>query len=138
MTTVAIALVVAVVVATLAYLAILYTGGGLLSMDDMSSMDGFTDTSGPTFTMYYMNGCPHCEKIKPDFQKFVAAGQTVVNGQAVKVRMLEQGEATSEVKSLGIQGFPSFYLATADGGNVEYTGERNVPAYMDFIKQNVS
>jgi len=138
MTTVAIALVVAIVVATLTYLAILYTGGGLLSMDGMSSMDGFTDTSGPTFTMYYMNGCPHCEKIKPDFQKFVAAGQTVVNGKAVKVRMLEQGEATSEVKSLGIQGFPSFYLATADGGNVEYTGERNVPAYMDFIKQNVS
>jgi len=132
MTTVAIALVVAIVVATLAYIAILYTGGGL------SSMDGFTDTAGPTFTMYYMNGCPHCEKIKPDFQKFVAAGQTVVNGKAVKVRMLEQGEATSEVKSLGIQGFPSFYLATADGGNVEYTGERNVPAYMDFIKQNVS
>ena len=138
MTTVAITLVVAIVVATLAYLAILYTGGGLLSMDGLSSMDGFTDTSGPTFTMYYMNGCPHCEKIKPDFQKFVAAGQTVVNGKAVKVRMLEQGEATSEVKALGIEGFPSFYLATADGGNVEYTGERNVPAYMDFIKQNVS
>jgi hypothetical protein len=132
MTTVAIALVVAIVIATLAYIAILYTGGGL------SSMDGFTDTAGPTFTMYYMNGCPHCEKIKPDFQKFVAAGQTIVNGKPVKVRMLEQGEATSEVKSLGIQGFPSFYLATADGGNVEYTGERNVPAYMDFIKQNVS
>lgn len=132
MTTVAIALVVAIVVATLAYIAILYTGGGL------SSMDGFTDTAGPTFTMYYMTGCPHCEKIKPDFQKFVAAGQTVVNGKAVKIRMLEQGEATSEVKSLGIQGFPSFYLSTADGSNVEYTGERNVPAYMDFIKQNVS
>jgi hypothetical protein len=124
-------LVVGIVIATLAYLAVLYTGGGL-------SMDGFSDTEGPTFTMYYMNGCPHCEKIKPDFQKFVAAGQVMTKGKPVKVRMLEQGEATSEVNSLGIQGFPSFYLSTADGNQIEYTGERTVPAYTSFIKQNIS
>ena len=132
MTTVALMLVVGIVVATLAYLAILYTGGGL------SSMDGFSDTKGPTFTMYYMNGCPHCERIKPDFQKFVAAGQVQTSGKAVKIRMLEQGEAQDEVNSLGIQGFPSFYLSTADGNSLEYTGERTVPAYMNFIKQNIS
>ena len=131
MTTVAIALVVAIVVTTLAYLAILYTGGGL-------SMDGFSDTKGPTFTMYYMNGCPHCEKIKPDFEKFVASGQVLTKGQPVKIRMLEQGEAPSEVKSLGIQGFPSFYLSTTDGNEIEYTGDRTVPAYTNFIKQNAS
>jgi glutaredoxin len=132
MTTVAIALVVAIVVTTLAYLAILYTGGGLLSMD------GFSDKSGPTFTMYYMNGCPHCEKIKPDFEKFVASGQVLTKGQPVKIRMLEQGEAASDVKSLGIQGFPSFYLSTTDGNEIEYTGDRTVPAYTNFIKQNAS
>jgi len=132
MTTVALTLVVGIVIATLAYLAVLYSGGGL------SSMDGFSDTKGPTFTMYYMNGCPHCERIKPDFQKFVAAGQVQANGKAVKIRMLEQGEAQDEVNSLGIQGFPSFYLSTADGNTLEYTGERSVPAYKSFIKQNIS
>lgn len=131
MSPIALMLVVGIVIATLAYLAVLYTGGGL-------SMDGFSDTEGPTFTMYYMNGCPHCEKIKPDFQKFVAAGQVMTKGKPVKVRMLEQGEATSEVNSLGIQGFPSFYLSTADGNQIEYTGERTVPAYTSFIKQNIS
>lgn len=132
MSPIALTLVVGIVIATLAYLAVLYSGGGL------SSMDGFSDTEGPTFTMYYMNGCPHCEKIKPDFQKFVAAGQVMTKGKPVKVRMLEQGEATSEVNSLGIQGFPSFYLSTADGNQIEYTGERTVPAYTSFIKQNIS
>ena len=132
MSPIALTLVVGIVIATLAYLAVLYSGGGL------SSMDGFSDTAGPTFTMYYMNGCPHCEKIKPDFQKFVAAGQVLTNGKPVKIRMLEQGEATSEVNSLGIQGFPSFYLSTADGNEIEYTGERSVPAYKNFIKQNIS
>ena len=131
MSPIALMLVVGIVIATLAYLAVLYTGGGL-------SMDGFSDTEGPTFTMYYMNGCPHCEKIKPDFQKFVAAGQVMTKGKPVKVRMLEQGEATSEVNSLGIQGFPSFYLSTADGNQIEYTGERTVLAYTSFIKQNIS
>ena len=52
--------------------------------------------------------------------------------------MLEQGEAASDVKSLGIQGFPSFYLSTTDGNEIEYTGDRTVPAYTNFIKQNAS
>jgi hypothetical protein len=105
-------LVTAIVVAVLAYIAILVSGGGL-------KMDGFTNMSEKLneFTLYYMNGCPHCETILPDYKKFAAAGQIETNGKKVKIRMLEQGDpsAAPELEARNVTGFPTFILSTAAG-----------------------
>lgn len=126
-------LVVGLVVAILAYVSILMAGKGLRA-------DAFADLGEATntFTLYYMNGCPHCESILPEYKKFAAAGQVVSNGKKVKVRMLEQGEpnAAPELEAHNVKGFPTFILSTADGKNLEYQGDRTVPAIAEFIGKN--
>jgi len=121
--------------AILAYISVLMSGGGF-------RMDGFTGVgqSQNTFTLYYMNGCPHCESILPDYKTFAAKGQVDTNGKKTQIRMVEQGDssAAAEMEPLGIKGFPTFYMKTADGNTIEYSGERTIPAITSFISQNAT
>jgi thiol-disulfide isomerase/thioredoxin len=104
------------------------------------STDGFADLGEKVnvFTLYYMNGCPHCMTLLPAFKDFVAAGQVVGNGSKTKIRMLEQADPSAgpEIEARNIKGFPTFILATTDGKYLEYQGDRTVPAMTDFIKKN--
>ena len=126
-------LVVSIVIAIIAYIAV-------ITMDRDFRMDAFADLGEKTntFTMYYMNGCPHCESILPDFKKLVAAGQLTLNGKKTQFRMLEQGDpaAASELEARNVKGFPTFYLATADKNFIEYQGDRSASAIKEFIGQN--
>jgi thiol-disulfide isomerase/thioredoxin len=135
MSNIRIGLVSLLAVAILAYIAILIRGGGF-------RMDGFTGVGQPqnTFTLYYMNGCPHCESILPAYKTFAAKGQFEANGKKTKIRMVEQGEpsAAAEMEPLGIKGFPSFFMKTSDGNTVEYNGERTVSAISTFITQHAT
>jgi thiol-disulfide isomerase/thioredoxin len=128
-------LVTLLVVAILAYVSMLLAGAGL-------RMDAYEDLGQNMnkFTLYYMNGCPHCESILPAYKKFAAAGQFEVAGKKVAIRMLEQGDpaATEEIEAHNITGFPTFYLSTADGKELEYKGERSVEAMREFISKNAS
>ena len=102
--------------------------------------DAFVDIGQKTnvFTLYYMNGCPHCETILPEYKKFAAAGQVITNGKKTKIRMLEQGDpnAAPELEARNVKGFPTFILNTADGKYIEYQGDRTIPAIGQFINQN--
>ena len=125
-------LAVAVVIAILAYVSLLVSGAGM-------RYDGFTGV-GPAdnvFTLFYMNGCPHCESIMDDFDKWAAAGQILANDKPVKIRKLEQAEAGPLLKEKGIEGFPTFVLTTAQGKDIEYQGDRSSGAYEKFILKNV-
>ena len=123
----------ALVLASLLYLLAVFTGY-------RPHLDGFTGLSPNTntFTLYYMNGCPHCESILPDYKNFVAAGQIVTSGKKTNIRMLEQGDpdAAPELAANNIKGFPTFILSTASGENIEYSGDRTVPAMKEFIAKN--
>ena len=126
-------LVIALVVSIIAYIWVIAT-------DTSFQMDGFADLGQKTntFTMYYMNGCPHCESILPEFKNFAAAGQIQLNGKKTKIRMLEQGDsaAAPELEARNVKGFPTFILATVDGNFVEYQGERSVESIKKFIGEN--
>lgn len=126
-------LVVAIVLAVIAYISVLVN-------DTSLSMDAFADLGEKmnVFTMYYMNGCPHCESILPDYKRFVADGQFRLNGKKTQIRMLEQGDpaAAPELEARSIKGFPTFILGTADGKFVEYQGDRSIGAIKNFIGQN--
>lgn len=122
-----------IALAILAYISVLMSGGGF-------KMDGFTGVGQAqnTFTLYYMNGCPHCETILPDYKTFAAKGQVNTNGKKTKIRMVEQGDASAaaEMGPLGIKGFPTFYMKTADGNSIEYSGNRDIASITNFISQN--
>ena len=108
----------------------------------MQRFDFFADLgeSVNTFTMYYMNGCPHCESILPEFRTFVASGQIETEGKKTKIRMLEQGDpnAAPELEANNVKGFPTFIMSTVDGKTIEYKGERNVTAMQDFISTHAA
>lgn len=127
-------LLVTIVLAILFYMSTLLSGGG------MQRFDFFADLgeSVNTFTMYYMNGCPHCEVLLPEFRTFVASGQIETNGKKTKIRMLEQGDPTAapELEANNVKGFPTFVLSTVDGKNIEYSGDRRVSAMREFISNN--
>jgi hypothetical protein len=126
-------LIVGLVLAIVVYVSVLMS-------DKTLKHDGFSDVGQKTnvFTLYYMNGCPHCETILPEYKKFAAAGQVTTNGKKTKIRMLEQGDpnAAPELEARNVKGFPTFILNTADGKYIEYQGERSVPGIGQFITQN--
>ena len=128
-------LVIGIVLTIIGYLYILMAGRSF-------SIDGFADVGQKTntFTLYYMNGCPHCETILPEYKKFAAAGQVTLNGKVTKIRMMEQGDpnAGPEIEANNVKGFPTFVLSTASGKKMEYQGDRTVPAISQFITQNAS
>lgn len=126
-------LIVGIVLAIIAYISVL--------MNDTSlRMDAFTDLGQKTniFTMYYMNGCPHCESILPEYKNFVASGQFTLGGKNTQIRMLEQADpaAAPELEARNVKGFPTFIMETTDGKFVEYQGDRSVSAIKSFIGEN--
>ena len=131
-------LVVGLVLAILAYLSLLMVDNSAYG----NYINGFADLGEKmnVFTLYYMNGCPHCESILPEYKKFAAAGQINASGKKVKIRMLEQGDpsAAPELEANNVKGFPTFVLSTADGKNIEYQGDRTIPAIGQFIQQNAA
>jgi len=128
-------LIMTIVFLILAYISVLMAGRGI-------RMDAFADLGQKTntFTLYYMNGCPHCESILPEYKNFAASGQIAQNGKKTKIRMLEQGDSSAapELEANNVKGFPTFVLQTADGKSIEYQGDRTIPAIKEFIGQNAS
>jgi len=97
------------------------------------SSQGFQNPSEDTFTMFYANWCPHCKTAKPDFKAWMDKGPLKVGSKSIKLRMVEQGEDTGEMKAKNVQGFPTFLLETTDGQVVEYKGARSTDAYLAFL-----
>jgi hypothetical protein len=128
-------LVCAIVVAVIGYISSLISYGEI-------SIQGFADLGqkANVFTLYYMNGCPHCESILPEYKKFAASGQFESGGKKTKIRMLEQADpsAAPELEARKIKGFPTFILGTSAGKFVEYQGERSVEAIKQFIGENAA
>ncbi len=131
-----VSLVAVLVVAILAYMAILTSGGGLMGWGE-----GFQDArvapNEDTFTLFWMEGCPHCEDIIGDFKRFAAAGQFPANGKRVTIRALERKEAGGLLDTYNVDGFPTLILSTTDGRDLQYSGERTVNGYKEFILKNV-
>ena len=134
MPNVRILLLVTIVLAILFYMSTLLSGGGMQRFEFFTNLG----ESVNTFTMYYMNGCPHCETILPEFRTFVASGQIETNGKKTKIRMLEQADpsAAPELEANNVKGFPTFVLSTVDGKSIEYSGDRTVGAMREFISSN--
>ena len=131
-----ITLLVSIVVAILFYLSFLVSGGGMRFMESFTGLGAKQNT----FTMYYMNGCPHCDSVLPEYRQFVASGQVETDGKKTTIRMLEQGDpqAGPELEANNVKGFPTFILSTVTGKNIEYKGDRTIEAMKEFISQNSS
>jgi thiol-disulfide isomerase/thioredoxin len=91
--------------------------------------------SEPSFTMYYVDWCPHCKAVKPLFTDFMGSGTVQVNGKPVKCAMVNAETNPDAVKGLNIKGYPSFLL-NKDGKLIEFNGQRNADGFMSFLNEN--
>lgn len=80
-------------------------------------------------TYYYMNGCPHCEKMDPIWNSLVNS----YKGN-VKLEKKERSDAGSELQKFKIAGFPSVILVDENGNHKEFEGERTKSSLLKFLK----
>jgi thiol-disulfide isomerase/thioredoxin len=116
---------------------------GLLAITYLGlTTEGFADkaigktNSRGTFTMYYADWCPHCKTAKPMFVDFMGPGIIQVNGQDVKVKMVEEKEIQKGVDP-EVKGYPSFLYSDAAGKVVEYEGPRSPDGFMKFLETQI-
>jgi len=96
-----------------------------------------SNSSDNTFTMYYVDWCPHCKSVKPVFNEFMGNGTVLVNGKSVKCKMVNAEANPDAMKGLNVKGYPSFLL-NSQGKLIEFNGERNADGFMSFLNQNVA
>lgn len=110
----------------------------VVSLYNRDVIQGFVGSgSDSTFTLYYVDWCPHCKTIKPIFSDFMGSGTVNVNGQSVKCNMVNAEASPDATKGLNIKGYPTLLLNT-QGNTVEFSGERTAEGFMNFLKQNVA
>ena len=79
-----------------------------------------------TFTMYYMNGCGHCEKIMPVFDDYMSKCP-------VSCRKVEASQGAS--REYPVKGYPTFVYTDAYGYGHECQA-RSPEAWDACIKKN--
>lgn len=89
-----------------------------------SYLEGFTNK---TFVFFRMNGCGHCDKMKPEWNKFKSS----YSGDC-ELKEIEQAQMTDQQKEW-VQGFPTLVLV--ENGKVlkTFEGERKASVFKSFL-----
>ena len=98
-----------------------------------SRMEGF-EGKAVTVTYYFMEGCPHCKAMKPEWEKFKelaakSSGKVLTKEFSADVDSSEIGKAVPKVS-----GFPTIHLSV-QGKTTEYKGERNAKGLMESAQK---
>lgn len=93
--------------------------------------------SVPTFTMFFAEWCGHCKKAKPGFTEFMSSGEVTIGSKKVKVDMVDADGSDERLKTLPVQGYPTFILQMPDGTIKEYKGQRETAGYLEFLNQEL-
>lgn len=96
----------------------------------VTTSEGFSSSSGNTFSLYYADWCPHCKTVKPAFESWMSS-QTLVTA-----KMYEADKDSAAVQAAGVKGFPTFQLTKKDGTVVECSA-REPSGWEAFIKENL-
>ena len=89
-------------------------------------LEGFGN--GSTLTYFHMEGCPHCVKFTPEWDKFAQE----YDG-SLQIKKVEAKEMSTQEKSLGIQGFPTIMVVDGNGKKeADYDGPRTAEGLKAF------
>ena len=99
-----------------------------------SDLDSFINSEEDTTVMYYAPWCGHCNKAKPEFEEAMKNNNNMLtcNGDPNgKDSVLSH----SDLKELGIQGFPTVVKYGPDGKKkAQYNGPRTSKGFSEFAK----
>ncbi len=99
-----------------------------------NTKEGFTGQK--ELVLVHMNGCGHCKKMMPDWEKCKQANDTEIKMRAVE---MSEGDGPELCKKHNIKGFPTIVLLDESGEKIsDYDGERTKDSMLEFLKQQVS
>lgn len=100
---------------------------------DSHYLEGFMNKTinQKTFVFFKMNGCPHCEDMQEEWNKFVKSKRS-----KVPTMELEASANSDLAKKYGVQGFPTLIMVDADKVLATFEGERNAEAFETFANTN--
>lgn len=115
------------------YPAPYHPASGLLGPGGTRHMfyEGFASGTKPEFIMFGTEWCGYCKKAKPEFEKL----STMTTG--VQTRFVDCDKDKASMQGYQIDGYPTFYLNTAQGTPVKYTGDRTASAMASWLKQQL-
>ena len=89
-------------------------------------LEGFqAGVKGDMMVYFHMNGCPHCTKFNPEWEKFASSTK-------MKTKKVESKEMNAQEKQLGVDGFPTVMLLGPKGPK-KYTGARTASALQQWV-----
>ncbi len=89
-------------------------------------LEGFqAGVKGDMMVYFHMNGCPHCTKFNPEWEKFASSTQ-------MKTKKVESKEMNAQEKQLGVDGFPTIMLLSSKGPK-KYSGARTASALQQWV-----
>ena len=91
-------------------------------------LEGFqAGVKGDMMVYFHMNGCPHCTKFNPEWEKFASSTK-------MKTKKVESKEMNAQEKQLGVDGFPTIMLLGSKGPK-KYSGARTASALQGWVDQ---
>lgn len=86
--------------------------------------------------LFFVDWCPHCKTVKPEWEKLSKLNNTEVNGKTIKVLAAnaEGSEAEKEAaKDNNVEGYPTIKLIS-QSQVLDYNGARNAVEMGRFVK----
>lgn len=82
--------------------------------------------------LLHMEGCGHCEKLMPEWDKFAETNNT-----SIVTKSVEKDDDRALVKRYGVEGFPTILLLDSNGKKLDtYGGPRTTKGLLDYCQQN--
>jgi len=98
------------------------------------SPSAMTSDNSTKLVYFYMNGCGHCNKFTPTWDKFCSA-----NSSSIKTYKFEQAQVKEQITTYAISGFPTILLLDKNNAKIdEYNGERSVEALTSYVNDRAS
>ena len=86
--------------------------------------------------LFYVDWCPHCKSVKPEWEKLMKLNNTKVNGKNIKIQAAnaEGSEVEKEAaRDNNVEGYPTIKLIS-QSEVVDYNGARNAEEMGKFVK----
>jgi thiol-disulfide isomerase/thioredoxin len=105
---------------------------------DINNMVKKPDPKGTEviFVLFFVEWCPHCKTVKPEWSKLMKLNNTKINGKNVKIQAANAEGSQVEKEAArdnNVEGYPTIKLIS-QSQVLDYNGTRKAPEMEQFIK----